>query len=85
MIDGVGDSLGGEGHGDVFIPDDPPVMDTNAFGDGEACIESIPESAVCCGSMYNEFLLSMAVSFLWSSGSIGKIKLCPSASPLGES
>lgn len=68
MSDGVGDSLGGEAHGEIFIPDDTPDMDTNAFGDGEACIESMPESPpVCCGSMYNEFLLS--------SGNIGKIKL----------
>lgn len=83
VSDGVGDSLGGDVHGDILIPDETPGMETNAFGDGEACIESMPESPVCCGSMYNEFLL--LISFRWSYGRMGKIKLWPSASPLGES
>lgn len=63
MSDGVGDSLGGDVHGDIFIPDDTPGIETNAFGDGEACIESMPESPGCVGSMYNEFLLSLLISF----------------------
>lgn len=54
--------LGGEAHGDIFILDDVPAMETNAFGDGDACIESIPESPVCSGSMYKEFLLSLLKS-----------------------
>lgn len=83
--DGVGDSFGGEVHGEIFIPDDTPGIETNAFGDGEAWIESMPESPVCCASIYNEFLLLIVNSFRWPSGSIGKIKLWPSASPLGES
>lgn len=62
MRDGVGDSFGGEAHGDIFIPDEAPVIDTNAFGEGEACIESMPESPVCCGSMYNELRLSTVMS-----------------------
>lgn len=62
MRDGVGDSLGGEAHGDIFTPDETPDIDTKAFGDGEACIESMPESPVCCGSMYNEFRLSTVMS-----------------------
>lgn len=75
LSDGVGELFGGEAHGDTFTPDDTPGMETNAFGDGDACIESIPESPVCSGSMYKEFLLSLLISFCWSSGNIGKIKL----------
>jgi hypothetical protein len=46
VSDGVGDPLGGDAHGDIFIPDDTPGMAIIAFGDGDACIESMPESPV---------------------------------------
>lgn len=50
-IEGVGEPLGGGVHGEEFLS----IL---AIGDGEAWIESMPESPVCNLSLFNELLLS---------------------------
>lgn len=66
MIDGEGEPFGGLFIGDTGLDDTlalapkpptllpPPGSVTNAFGDGDACIESMPESPACSGSINNE-------------------------------
>lgn len=57
LIDGEGEPFGGLLIGETGFDDDAfaaPGNVTNAFGDGDACTESIPESPACNGSINNE-------------------------------
>jgi len=70
----------------LFNPSSPqssvivtPGGHVKAFGEGDACTESIPESPAKRGSQNNEFRLPL------SSPITGNTKLWPSASPRGES
>lgn len=89
LNDGVGEP-DGEWHGDVTIGGTTPGRHAAAFGDGDACIESIPESPACKWSQ-NKELRRRSVSRtwcvvpIWSSLNGGNTKLWPSASPRGES
>lgn len=61
-----------------------PGMHTIAFGDGDACTESMPESA-CRKSLNAESRRSCSMSTSCSVTVGGNMKLWPSASPRGES
>lgn len=90
LSDGVGEPIG-DWHGDVMIGGTTPGKQAAAFGDGDAWMESIPESPACRWSQKDEFRLRRSVSLTWctlpscSSTIGGKTKLWPSASPRGES
>lgn len=88
LFDGVGEPPFGGVTGCTTDGTTTPGKHTNAFGDGDAWIDSMPESAACDdnGSMNNELRRGSPTKLSPpSSDANGNMKLWPSASPRGES
>lgn len=87
-FDGVGEPPFGGVAGCTTAGTMTPGKHANAFGDGDAWIDSMPESAACDdnGSMNNECRRGSPDKLSPpSSDANGNMKLWPSASPRGES